>query len=82
MQKKIKVFHYLVEAPNRSLPIINPTSATFDVNRNIRDHARFGDFEISRLLIVDKNQSRARRALTVQQPDVGGDVKPTAQSLD
>ena len=71
-----------MKAPNRGLLVITPTTAAFNVNGDIGDHARFGDFEVPRLRIVDKHQTGARCALAVEQPDVRGDVKPTAQGLD
>lgn len=53
-----------------------------NVHRNIRDRARFRDFQIPRLLFVNMHQTGPRRAFTIQQPDVGCDIEPTAKRLD
>lgn len=81
-KKKKKIKTDLMEVANMSPLITSLSSRALNVNGNIWDHIRLGNFKIPSSFFINTHQTRPRCTLTVQQPDVRCDVKSTPQSLD
>lgn len=71
-----------MEAKNRSgLSGSVPTRA-LNISGDIRDQNPRIKVESFGAMLIQMNQARPRSALAIQQPNIGGDIESSTQSLD